>query len=75
MSNYAYVCNHCDWPFEFREAESDAWADGVEHYNQTQHEGGEVKPWGEHPHHHKHHEHHGHGHGHEQHGHEEPHIF
>ena len=81
MAQYFYVCNSCDWPFEGRDAESDAWADGVEHYNNHQHEGGEVRQFdghghtdadvaaAEHHHHHehRHHEHHGH--------HEEPHIF
>jgi hypothetical protein len=86
MGSYFYICNHCDWPFEGRDTESDAWADGVEHYNNTNHEGGEVKIFDGagysdaevHARDHEHHSHERHGHhshSHEQHGHEEPHIF
>jgi hypothetical protein len=88
MSNYLYICNTCDHPFEARESESDAWADGVDHYNTQSHEGGEVKVFDGAGHsdaevhardlqeQHHGHQHHGHEHhGHEHHTHEEPHIF
>ena len=85
MGQYYYFCDHCDWPFEGRDTEGDAWGDGVEHLNNHHHEGGKVRYWdgrefedvfvhdqeGHHHHHHhlSHHEHEHHGH------HEEPHIF
>ena len=84
---YTYFCHTCTWPFEERPTESDAWADGVEHYNTYQHEGGEVRYFDGrdfenteihdqegHQHHHHHHEHGHHDHAHREH-HEEPHIF
>jgi hypothetical protein len=43
MSIYLYICRWCDQQFQPQETESDAWADGVDHYNHTQHEGGDVK--------------------------------
>lgn len=80
-TGYYYFC-HCGWPFEGREASTDAWADGVEHYNSTSHEGGEVKYFDgtdyvevdeqgnpTESHHHTHHHHHHHQ------SHDEPHIF
>ena len=43
MGQYFYVCNSCEWPFEGRDVENDAWGDGVEHFNTSGHEGGEVR--------------------------------
>ena len=78
---FYYFCNHCDWPFDARDAVGDAWGDGVQHYNDHHHEGGVVKMWDGsdyvevdeygnpvEAHHHSHH----HGH---HHGHDKPHIF
>jgi len=40
---YAYECESCDFVGPLNDSENDAWGDGVQHMNNTGHDGGQVK--------------------------------